>query len=158
MIRRLKNIARKFGRSEHDAEDLIQDAQERLLKYIRETAVEEEEAFLATTVKNLAINEFHRSRIIQYEQKTLEELDQDDCLVDPAPGPERILLAQQRLEKIEAMLKAANKKTCAIFMGFRAGYSYKELASKHDLSQSAIRKHLAHAAMLLIRYREEEQK
>lgn len=158
MIRRLKNIARKFGRSEAEAEDLVQDAQERLLKYIRETAVEEEEAFLVRTVQNLAINEFHRNRIIQYERKTLEELDQGDRLVDQAPGPEQILLAQQRLKKIEAMLKAANTKTWAIFVGFRAGYSYVELASAHGLSHSAIRKHLARAALLVIRFRKEEQK
>ena len=158
MIRRLKNIARKLGRPEDDAADLVQDAHERVFRYMRTTAVGNKEALLARTVQNLAINAGRRDLIIPYERKTLEELDQGDCLVDPAPGPEQILLAEQRLKKIEAMLNAANKKTCAIFMGFRAGYSYKELASEHGLSRSAIRKHLAHAAMLLIRYREEEQK
>lgn len=157
MIRRLLNIARRFGRTE-DAEDIVQDAHLRLLEYIRATPVNNEAAFLATTVRNLAINECRRSRIIPYERETLEELNQSGRLVDTAPGPEQILLAQQRLKKIEAMLKAANKRTCAIFMGYKAGNSYEELARQHGLSESAIGKHLAQAALLLIRYRQGEQK
>ena len=158
MIRRLLRIARRFSRSDDDAEDIVQEAWVRVLEYIRETAVNNEEAFLATTVRNLAINDYRRNRIIRYEPDTLEELDRSEGLTDPAPGPEQTLLAEQRLKKVEAMLSAANKRTCAIVMDHRAGYSYAELARRHGLSESAIGKHLARAEILLIRYQREEQK
>jgi hypothetical protein len=58
--RLLKFLMRK-GRSREDAEDLIQEAMLRLHTYTRED-VRNKEAFLRSTVRNLAIDQYRRDR------------------------------------------------------------------------------------------------
>src|ERR1700734_190159 len=92
---RLMKVVRRRGRSQEEAEDLIQEAFLRLHEYCRTTEVRNEEAFLTRTVSNLAINEYRRSRIVSYANETVDQLEQTTGLADTSPGPERILAAQQ---------------------------------------------------------------
>ena len=55
---RLMQVCRRRGRSQEEAEDLIQEAFLRLHEYCRKTEVRDEEGFLTRTVSNLAINEY----------------------------------------------------------------------------------------------------
>jgi RNA polymerase sigma factor (sigma-70 family) len=156
-IARLMKVVRRRGRSHEEAEDLIQEAFLRLHEYCRTTEVRNEEAFLARTVSNLAINEYRRGRIVSYANQSVEELEEQTGLADGSPGPERILAAQQRLAQITNVLEAVSERTCEIFLAHRAGYSYEEIASDLSITQRTVQKHIARAMFLLIRMRGEEQ-
>jgi len=154
---RLMKVCRKRGRSQEEAEDLIQEAFLRLHEYCRTTEVRNEEAFLTRTVSNLAISQYRHERILSYATQTVEELEQTTGLADANPGPERILAAQQRLAEITRVLDAVSERTCEIFLAHRAGYSYEEIASDLGIGQRTVQKHIARAVFLLIRMKKEEQ-
>jgi RNA polymerase sigma factor (sigma-70 family) len=154
---RLMKVCRKRGRSQEEAEDLIQEAFLRLHEYCRTTEVHNEEAFLARTVSNLAISQYRRERIVSYATETVEELERTTGLADATPGPERILAAQQRLNEITRVLGAVSERTCEIFLAHRAGYSYEEIAADLGIGPRTVQKHIARAVFLLIRMKKEEQ-
>lgn len=148
---RLMQVCRRRGRSQEEAEDLIQEALLRLHEYCLNAEVRDEEAFLARTVSNLAINEYRRERIISFAQETVEELEQSVGLSDTNPGPERICAAQQQLEEVTKTLSAVSKRTCQIFLAQRAGYSYEEIAADLGITPRTVQKHMARAMFLLIK-------
>lgn len=154
---RLLKFVRRRGRSQEEAEDLIQEAFLRLHEYCRTTQVRNEEAFLARTVSNLVVNGYRHSSIVSYASESLEELEQSAGLADAGPGPERIIAAQQRLDGIAKILSAVSERTCEVFLAHRAGYSYDEIAADLNISQRTVQKHIARAVYLLIRMRGEEQ-
>ena len=121
---RLLKACRRRGKSQEDAEDLIQEAFLRLHEYCQTAEVRDEEAFLARTVANLAVSAYRHERIVSFADKTVEELEQSVGLSDTHPGPERIYSAQQRLDEIVATLDAVSERTSQIFLAHRAGYSY----------------------------------
>jgi RNA polymerase sigma-70 factor (ECF subfamily) len=150
-------VCRRKGRSQEQAEDLIQEAFLRLHEYCRNAEVRDEEAFLARTVSNLAINEYRRERILSFAQETVEELEQSIGLSDTTPGPERICAAQQRLEEISRTLSAVSERTCQIFLAQRAGYSYEEIATDLGITPRTVQKHIARAMFLLVEHRMKEE-
>jgi RNA polymerase sigma-70 factor (ECF subfamily) len=153
---RLMKVCRRRGRSQEEAEDLIQEAFLRLHEYCQTTEVRDEEAFLARTVSNLAINEYRRERIVSFAHETVEELEQTIGLSDSTPGPERICAAQQRLDEITRTLGAVSERTCQIFLAQRAGYSYEEIAADLGITPRTVQKHIARAMFLLIGMRMKE--
>lgn len=153
---RLMQVCRRRGRSQEEAEDLIQEAFLRLHEYCRKNEVRDEEAFLARTVSNLAISEHRRERILTFAQETVEELEETTGLSDGMPGPERICAAQQRLDEVAKTLGAVSERTCQIFLAQRAGYSYEEIATDLGISVRTVQKHIARAMFLLIGKRMEE--
>lgn len=155
-VARLMKVCRRRGRSQEEAEDLIQEAFLRLHEYCRKTEVRDEEAFLARTVSNLAINEYRRERILSFAHETVEELEQTVGLSDSSPGPERICAAQQRLDEITRTLGAVSERTCQIFLAQRAGYSYEEIAADLGITPRTVQKHIARAMFLLIGIRMRE--
>jgi RNA polymerase sigma factor (sigma-70 family) len=155
-VARLMKVCRRRGRSQEEAEDLIQEAFLRLHEYGLKAEVRDEEAFLARTLSNLAINEYRRERIVSFAGETLEELEQSIGLSDSSPGPERICAAQQRLDEITRTLGAVSERTCQIFLAQRAGYSYEEIAADLGITPRTVQKHVARAMFLLIRKRMKE--
>ena len=153
---RLMKVCRRRGRSQEEAEDLIQEAFLRLHEYCRKTEVRDEEAFLVRTVSNLAINEYRHEQVINFARETVEELEQTVGLSEPGPGPERICAAQQRLEEIAKTLGAVSERTCQIFLAQRAGYSYEEIAADLGITPRTVQKHVARAMFLLIGMRMKE--
>jgi len=147
---RLMKKCRRRGQSQEEAEDLIQEAFLRLHEYCRESVVRDEEAFLARTVSNLAINSYHHRRAACLADETLEELENTHPLVDSSPGPERVIAAQQRLDGIVETLRAVSERTCAVFIAHRSGYSYDEIAENLGISERTVQKHIARAMFLLM--------
>jgi RNA polymerase sigma factor (sigma-70 family) len=144
---RLMKVCRMRGRSEQDAEDLIQESLLRLWIYRRVEEVRDEEAFLVRTVARLAINQSLRQR--KFPLVTLEDQAQTDAFIDMHAGPERMLVAEQSLERIRRILSAASQRTCDIFMARSAGYSHRELAERFGITDKTVEKHLARAKALL---------
>jgi len=103
---RVKAALRRRGRSEQDAEDLVQEAFLRLTCYERDRAVEKPEAFLMRTALNLSIDA-HRTRTSRGEEVLLDDV----VLVDTAPGTEDVLLARERLARLSECVAGMNDKT-----------------------------------------------
>jgi RNA polymerase sigma-70 factor (ECF subfamily) len=146
---RLIRACLRRGRTLEDAEDLAQEAYARLIEYQRRARVRDEEAFLRRVASNLAINQFRREQILSFTDETIEELDRQAMLVDSSPGPQRILGAQQQLDRIAAMLSAVSIRTCEVFLAHRAGFSYAEIASELGISTRTVKKHIARAISML---------
>src|SRR5258706_6952360 len=92
-LRRLKQFLRHRGRTDEDADDLIQEAFLRLEMYGRKHLVVEPEAFLVRTVANLSVDKYRHDGVLQVVEKPVEELE----LFDTAPRPDEVCAARERL-------------------------------------------------------------
>jgi RNA polymerase sigma factor (sigma-70 family) len=147
---RLLKLLQRRGRSQEDAEDLIQEALLRLHEYCRSRPVRDEEAFLVHCVKNLSIDRHRRERRHLYANQSVEDMEATLALTDSAPAPDEVFDSQQRLERIRSTLDAVSTRTREIYFAHRAGYSYAEIAEHLRISPSAIEKHIARAVLALM--------
>ncbi len=147
---RVRSALMRRGRTEHEADDLVQEAWIRLERYQRERPVHEPEAFLMQTALNLSVDA-HRARRVRGEEVLLDDV----VLVDTRPSAESVLLARERLERLSACLGRLNDKTRAIFLAHRVdGISYQQIAKLQGLSVSSVEKHIAKATMLVTSWME----
>ena len=140
---RIKAALVRRGRSEHDADDLLQEAWVRLARYEREQPVDEPEAFLMRAALNLSIDAY-RLRHSHGEEVLLEDV----VLVDTSPSTEAVLLARERVARLGVCLGRLTEKTRTIFLAHRIeAKTYQEIAREHDLAVSTVEKHVAKAVM-----------
>lgn len=141
----IKAVLMRRGRSEQDADDLLQDAWVRLACSRNRNTIDRPEAFLMRTVLNLSID-VHRANQSRGEQVLLEDV----VLVDATPSAEQRLLARQRLARLSTCLARLTPKTRTVFLAHRIdGKTYHEIALEHDLAISTVEQHVAKAMMQL---------
>lgn len=142
-LSRVRAALMRRGRTEHDADDLVQEAWVRLACYEREQIVAKPEAFLMRAALNLSIDS-HRARVSHGEEVLLDEV----VLVDTAPGAEAVVLARERLARLSLGLSRLSDKTRDVFLAHRVdGMTYQEIAQRHGLSVSTVEKHIAKATL-----------
>src|SRR6202043_1926119 len=107
----LLKFLRRKGRSQEDAEDLIQEAMLRLHVYGREVAVANEEAFLRHAVHNLSVDQHRRDRPDLRREVPIDDLNARSPLIAPESTPEETLETQQRLSHIRTVLDAVSLRT-----------------------------------------------
>jgi RNA polymerase sigma factor (sigma-70 family) len=145
ILARVRSALMRRGRTEHEADDLVQEAWIRLATYEGERQVEKPEAFLMRAALNLSIDA-HRVRQTRGEEVLLEDV----TLVDAAPSAEAVLLGRERLARLGVCLSRLNETSRAILLAHRLdGMSYQEIARDRGLSVSAVEKHIAKATLLL---------
>jgi len=137
------------GCSREDAKELVQEAHLRLFEYQRSAAVKDADSLLRRIVINLTINYFHRRLSIPFTFERIGELDRRGMLIDPAPGPERRLAAQQQLETVVGLLTAVSERMCTVFIAQRFGYSYDEIGTAFGITPRTVEKHVASATSAL---------
>jgi len=144
---KVKSALMRHGRSESDADDLVQEAWVRLASYESVKELEEPDAFLMRVALNLSID-MHRARQIRGEEVQLEDV----VIIDASPAAEDVLSGQERLARMTHCLSRLGEKTRRIFLAYRLdGLSYKEIARRNDLSISTVEKHIARAMVQLTR-------
>jgi len=153
-FKRLMRMLRRDGRSQEDAEDLIQEALLRVEQYAQRFEVRSAEAFLTRTVRNLSINQYHHDTLVVYADEPVEQLADSLVTSDPCADPERRLDAQQRLEQITRVLDAESQRTREIFFAHRSGHTYREIASAYGIGERTVEKHIARALFLLMQVKE----
>lgn len=151
---RLLTLLRRQGRSQEDAEDLIQEAFLRLMEYCRTQEVRNEAGFLRRTVLNLSIDRHRVDSHHPCAAQPIEELAEILPLVDSAPAPEEVLATQQRLNEVRRVLGAVSPRVRDIYLAHRAGYSYGELAATFGVSISTVEKSIARAVVALVDMRD----
>jgi RNA polymerase sigma-70 factor (ECF subfamily) len=145
----LVKVCRARGCSREDAKDVVQEAHLRLFEYLRTTTVRDVKSLLRRIVINLSINYYHSERSKPFVPESIGALDRRGMLVDPSPGPERTLAAEQQLDGVVSLLSAVSPRTCQIFIAQRGGYSYEEIASAFAIKPRTVEKHVASAVLAL---------
>jgi RNA polymerase sigma factor (sigma-70 family) len=150
VLKRVRAILLRRGRTADDVDDLLQEAWVRLAVYARETPVLEPGAFLFRTALNLSVAE-ERARRVRGQTLAVEEV----VLMDGSAGTEAAVLARERLARLEVCLSHLGARTRAIFLDVRfGGMSYAEAARRHGITVSAVEKQVAKATMLITRWME----
>jgi len=119
----------------------------RLLDYRRSAAVKDPDSLLRRIVINLSINYYHRELPKVLASESIHALDRQGMLIDPAPGPERTLAAEQELDTVVSVVSALSPRTCQIYIAQRGGYSYEEIAEAFGVKPRTVEKHVAAAGL-----------
>jgi RNA polymerase sigma factor (sigma-70 family) len=145
LTERLRRFIRSRVTNAQDAEDVIQEAYLRVLRYSAEHAVESRERLLFCAARNLAVDSRRR--------RDARERNAADCAVLGAvnyPALDEVLDARQRLRRVEAAIDALPTRCREIFLMHRIdGMSYSEIAKSAGISVSAVEKHIARACLSL---------
>lgn len=151
VLERVRVALRRRGRSEHEAEDLVQEAWLRLARYEDEKQpVDRPEAFLMRTALNLSIDA-HRASAGRGEHVVLEDV----VLIDTTPSTEAALLAKERLARLAMGLGRLSETTRDVFLAHRVdGLPYSEIAKRHGISIATVHQHVAKATLRLTSWME----
>jgi RNA polymerase sigma-70 factor (ECF subfamily) len=145
MIREVR--LRTRGRS--DAEELLHAAYLRLLRYRARHAVEIVAAFLVRTAVNIGVDTYRHDRFIA-------DVAPDDVgACENSPLQDEVLASRVRLERVREGLSRLTPRTREIFLMHRLDdMKYREIAERLGISQSAVEKHIAKAALFLTAWTE----
>lgn len=139
-----RQIASLSGRPQ-DASDYLNDAYLRLSEH--GPPIRNFEAFMVRIAVNLARDEHRRQR--RRNVSTDEDLS---AIADAGPTPEEMLDVRQRLSAVHATLSRLNPRTRQVLLMHRLdGLRYREIAERLGISESAVEKHVAKAALGLLR-------
>lgn len=142
---KLLKLVTRHTRGRGDAEDLLHTAYIRLEQYRTEHAVENPGAFLVRTAANIAID-IHRHERIWAPGDVSSDIQRPD----EAPLQDEVMAARARLARVKDGLTKLTPRTREIFLMHRLhGMKYREIAVHFGISQSAVEKHIAKAALFL---------
>ena len=149
----LHRYIRRFVRSSETAKEIVQEAF--LRTYRERESVTTLRAFLFSTARNLAANEFRHRRTV--ERGTLASFD--DSRVDAeSESPESGLLRDERNRLVQEAIDRLPPQCRAVFtLRVFHEYSYKEVADHLGISVKTVEKHISRAiretnSYLKIRY------
>ena len=145
----LRRVSRRT-RNHADSEDLLHAAYLRLEQYRKSRPVENQTAFLVHTAANIGIDNYRR-------QKLQEKCSLDEAMTYAAQEPlqDEVAIARARLKRVKEGLDKLQPRTREIFLMHRLdGMKYREIAEHFEISQSAVEKHIARAALFLTSWME----
>jgi RNA polymerase sigma-70 factor (ECF subfamily) len=150
---RLEAKARFTTRNPAAAEDLVHDAWVRIQSARLDETIENPAGFVTQVVKTTTAGHMRK-------QRRRNEIDTEvfDLLFDETDelSPERILIAQQNLKAVQAVLDGLPEKTRQIFLMSRiGGFTHRELAQHFQITEEAIYYHIRRALECLAVLRDE---
>ncbi len=147
LTERLRRFVRGRVGNRQDAEDVIQEAYLRVLRYSKEHEVDDRERLLFSTARNLAVDNQRRRRV---REKTAAECALLGAGAGELPGSDEVVDARQRLKQIETVLTQLPPRCREVFLLHRLeGLSYSQIARHCGISVSAVEKHIARACLLI---------
>ena len=136
----LLRVAGGFVTDPQEAEDLVQTALTRLLPKVDTLRQLEEKAlctYLCYTVRNAALNQLRKDGL---RQKILVRQDSTELQADPAPGPEELLLQQERTDRFRSVLEALPHEERTLLLDkYLLGRSNEALAKELGCKPESIR-------------------
>lgn len=139
LVRFLKN---KLG-SEHEAQDVAQEAYAKLLGLGDDKVVSHLQAYLYRVANNLAIDRLRKKKKTLTSHLTYA---QNVEVLTPSAGIENAVTARQRLQLIQQILKQLPPRCRQAFMLYKIeGMEYKDIALQMKLSESMVRKYVLKA-------------
>jgi RNA polymerase sigma factor (sigma-70 family) len=148
----LRLLSARMG-SSSDAEDLLQELWIKLAT-LETGPIANSSAYLHRMALNMA-NDLVRAQVRRRGREAawsdLMVAEQDSVAVDPAPSPERALIAKSGLEGVSNALQTLSERARAAFVYHRIeGKSHAETAEIMGISKSAVEKHMAAAMKHLL--------
>ena len=140
---------RKRVRGRADAEELLHAAYLRLMRYRAQHTVENVAAFLVRTAVNIGVDNYRHDRF------TADVSPDEMGISENSPLQDEVLAARARLERVREGLSRLTPRTREIFLMHRLDdMKYREIAERLGISQSAVEKHIAKAALFLTEWTE----
>jgi RNA polymerase sigma factor (sigma-70 family) len=148
-MRAAYNLARWLTRSDHDAEDVVQEAYLRAFRFFGGFRGGDAKAWLLTIVRHTSYSAWRRVG----EAGTTVPLDEDTPEVeDGAPGPEDLLLQKASGQEVrEALAALPVEFREVVVLRELEGLSYKEMAEVTQLPIGTVMSRLARARARLRR-------
>lgn len=144
---KLRRYVRARMGSRDDAEDVIQEAYLRVLRYSVDHGVEDMERLLFSAAKNLAIDSIRRRRARDRTATSYAALEAD---TQTWPALDEQVYVQQRLSSIETAVALLPERCREVFLLHRVeSLSYSQVAARLGISVSAVEKNIARACLLL---------
>jgi RNA polymerase sigma-70 factor (ECF subfamily) len=144
---RLRRFVRGRVATREDAEDVIQEAYLRVLRYSAEHVVESQERLLFSAAKNLAVDSRRRRHV---RTRTATDYAVLEACTQSWPDADEVVYATQRLNKVEMAVAQLPPRCREVFLLHRLdGLSYSQVATQLGISVSAVEKHMARACLLL---------
>jgi RNA polymerase sigma factor (sigma-70 family) len=150
------DLALWLTRDSVEAEDTVQDACLRALRYFRSFRGENGRAWLLKIVRNTAYARLRSRNTVAEVALGNFSSEVDDCgiglgLADPNPGPEAALSAAQEFAQLKAVMSALpiDLRECLILREMRE-FTYQEIASITDVSIGTVMSRLYRARRLLM--------
>ena len=135
------NLARWLLGEDQDAEDVVQEAYFRALKFFDSSRVRESRAWLLRIVRNVAYTHLRRQRGLEPETIFDETVH---GLGDGAADPEALLLRHNEVQLLKECLEALPVKFREVLiLRELEGLSYKEIAAITDISLGTVMSRLA---------------
>jgi RNA polymerase sigma-70 factor (ECF subfamily) len=146
---RMVREVRLRTRGRADPEELLHAAYLRLLRYRAQHVVENVGAFLVRTAVNIGVDNYRHDRFIA-------DVTPEDCGArESSPLQDEVLAARVRLDRVREGLSRLTPRTREVFLMHRLdGMKYREIAEQLGISQSAVEKHIARAALFLTEWAE----
>jgi RNA polymerase sigma factor (sigma-70 family) len=146
---RLVREVRLRTRGRADPEELLHSAYLRLMRYRAQHVVENIAGFLVRTAVNIGVDNYRHERFIA-------DISPEDCGArENSPLQDEVLAARVRLERVREGLSRLTPRTREVFLMHRLdGLKYREIAERLGISQSAVEKHIARAALFLTEWTE----
>ncbi len=147
LTERLRRFVRGLVASRQDAEDVIQEAYLRVLRYSTEYEVEDRERLLFSAARNLAVDSQRRRRTRERYAADFAVLAES---VDDWPASDEVVDARERLRRVEVAIVLLPPRCREVFLMHRLdGLSYSQIARSCGISVSAVEKHIARACLLI---------
>jgi RNA polymerase sigma-70 factor (ECF subfamily) len=142
------NLARWLTRDSQDAQDVVQEACVRALKYVASLTGRDAKAWFLTIVRNAFYDWLARNRpgeVVADENNLIESVADDET-----PGPEQLAVRNAELRLLSDAVSAlpAQYREVLILRELEE-LSYKEIASAVDIPIGTVMSRLARARMLL---------
>jgi RNA polymerase sigma factor (sigma-70 family) len=146
---RLIREVRTRTRGRADPEELLHAAYLRLVRYRAQHVVDNVAAFLVRTAVNIGVDNYRHDRF------TAGVAPEDACLRENSPLQDEVLASRVRLDRVREGLSRLTPRTREVFLMHRLDdMKYREIAEQLGISQSAVEKHVAKAALFLTEWTE----
>jgi RNA polymerase sigma-70 factor (ECF subfamily) len=145
---KLRRYVRSRVGTKEDAEDVIQEAYLRVLRYSVEHEVQDRERLLFSAAKNLAVDSIRRRH--SRDRTAADYYATIEVEAPTWPAPDEELYIHQRLNLVEAAVAVLPERCREVFLLNRVdNLSYSQIAVHLGISVSAVEKHIARACLLI---------
>jgi RNA polymerase sigma-70 factor (ECF subfamily) len=150
------NLARWLTNNNQDAQDVVQEACLRALKFFNTFRGENARAWLLTIVRRTCYSWLSKNRA---QRPLLEPTEELDALEDPGPNPDVLLARTSDLEAVrQAVEQLPDEFREAIVLREMEGLSYKEIADAVSVPIGTVMSRLARARKQLQQYLTQQTK
>ena len=147
---RLKGTVRRITQRPEDVEDILQDAYINTYCAAKKAEIDNPEAFLAKTARNLTLN-----HINSYYEKNAQQMGEnvEQIVIPDSTQVEDQVASQNRFLDLCIAVRTLPPQCRKVFVLKKVyGYSHKEIALEMNISEKTIEKHITKGIKHCVKY------